>query len=415
MARLADGLLVCRGSPAGSPLTLVLVTTGHAVLHAEAALLPLIYPIVIVQFQMDPRDIGLFISVTSIVGGSVQLAYGFLTRYIARPVILAAGQLIFGVSLLFGGLAQSAGQLLAAISGARVGSSPQHPVGNALLTSMYPAERRGFVISAHISGGNIGTILVPFLGGAMLAAFGWNTTLALFGVPAIVIGVLIAVTVRDTGGVSERAAVREHGSFSRHIREILARSDLRWILAAAMVAAGGRGLSILAPFMLLYLSGPLGIDEGVTVWLYALLLIGSIVGPLLAGWISDRWGRRRTLVTYYFVSAAGILAFLAVGANLWLLVPLLVPFGGSVFSESPVLQAYLADRSPAPLRDTAFSLYFTLSFGLGAIWALVIGTVAAEWGYPASFAVMASSYASAGLLLAFVRERPLEAGPATPA
>jgi MFS family permease len=397
-----------------SALTLALVTVGHAILHAEAALLPLIFPIVVLEFNLDPADVGLFISITSIVGGSVQLIYGFLARYVARPLILASGQLIFGTSLLLGGLAQSAGHLLAAISGARVGASPQHTIGNALLASQFPEERRGFVISAHISGGNVGTILVPFIGGAMIATLGWQLTLALFGVPAIVVGVLIAILVRDAGK-GEREEARQHGSYVRHVREIVGRSDLRWILAAAMVAAGGRGLGLLAPFMLLYMRGPLGLDESTTTWLYALLLLGAIVGPLLAGIVSDRFGRRRTLVAYYLVSAAGILAFLAVGANLWLLVPLLIPFGGSVFSESPVLQAYLADRAPRPARDAAFSVYFTLTFGLGAVWALIVGAVAAEWGYVSAFLVMAGSYASAGLLLAMIREVTSADAPAAPA
>jgi MFS family permease len=411
---------VGRGLPvttAGDPsarrrtVTLALVSLGHAVLHAEAALLPLLYPIVIVQFAMDPQDIGVFIAVTSVVGGSVQLLYGYLSRYVARPLILAAGQLIFGVSLLFGGLAQSAAHLLAAITGARVGSSPQHPVGNALLADAFPPERRGFAISAHISGGNVGTILVPFVGGAMLATLGWQATLALFGLPAIVVGILIALVVREESA-GHREATRAQGSFLGQLGQILRRGDLRLILGAALVASGGRGLGILAPFLLLYLRGPLGIDEGSTVWLYALLLVGAMVGPLLAGWLSDRLGRRRVLVAYYLLSAAGILAFLAAGANVWLLAPLLLPFGAAVFSESPVLQAYLADRAPGATRDAAFSLYFTLTFGVGALWALVIGSVVTTWGYPAAFAVMGASYAAAAGLLAAVRETPVSSPPA---
>jgi MFS family permease len=280
-------------------------------------------------------------------------------------------------------------------------------VGNALLADMYPPDRRGFVISAHISGGNLGTIMMPFVGGALIAAIGWQATLAAMGLPAVLVGVLILVTVREDGR-AHRAAARRHGSFLRHIFEILGRSDLRWIMGAAMIAAGGRGLGILAPFMLLYMRGPLGLGESVTIWLYALLLVGAIVGPLLAGWVSDRLGRRRTLVAYYLLSALGIAAFLAAGANLWLLVPLLLPFGASVFSESPVLQAYLADRAPGPVRDTAYSVYFTLTFGIGAIWAFIIGAVAAEWGYAPAFIVMASSHAGAALLLALVRETPLD-------
>ena len=380
---------------------MALLALGHAVIHAQSALMPLIYPIVILQFDLSVRDIGLFIAVTTAVGGTMQLAYGFLTRWVARPALLAGGQIVFGASLIAGGLAGSIGQLLGAISGARIGASPQHPVGNALLSDAFPEERRGFAISAHISGGNVGTLLVPFVGGALLATVGWQATLALFGVPALAVGVLIALNVREDGR-AYRAAARDAGSVRTQLRAVLGRRDLRLILGAALIAAGGRGLDIVAPFMLLYLRGPLGIDEATTGWLYALLLVGAVVGPLLAGWLSDRVGRRRTLVTYYLLSAVGILAFLAAGANLWLLAPLLLPFGTAVFSESPVLQAYLADRASGPIRDVAFSVYFTFAFGIGAFWAFVIGNVVATWGYPAAFGVMAASYLAAALFLVAV-------------
>jgi MFS family permease len=395
------------GSDRSTPrpgLTLGLLALGHAVIHAQSALMPLVYPIVIVQFDLDVRDIGVFIAVTTAVGGTMQLLYGVLTRWVARPALLAVGQLAFGGSLLVAGLSQSAGQLLAAISASRIGASPQHPIGNALLSDAFPAERRGFAISAHISGGNVGTILVPFVGVALLGAFGWQTTLALFGVPALVVGAGIAVLVREDAAAYRRAA-RGAGSVRGQFGAVLRRQDLRLILGAALVAAGGRGLDLVAPFMLLYLRGPLGIDEGTTALLYALLLVGAVVGPLLAGWLSDRMGRRRTLVTYYLLSAAGIVAFLAAGANLWLLAPLLLPFGTAVFSESPVLQAYLADRAEGPIRDVAFSVYFTLAFGIGAFWAFVIGSVAASWGYPVAFGIMAASYLAAATLLVAVRDR----------
>ena len=406
------GISADRSRGARARLTLVLLSTAHAAIHAQSALLPLIYPIVIVEFALNERDIGTFIAITTAVGGTMQLAYGFLTRYVARPLLLAGGQLVFGIGLLIGGLSQSIGQLLAAISLARIGSSPQHPVGNALLSDLFPPERRGFAISAHISGGNMGTILVPFVGGALILAAGWQTTLALFGIPALVIGVLVAVFVREEHA-DYRHRARASGSVRGQLREVLARRDLRLILAASLVAAGGRGLDIVAPFMVLYLAGPLGFDDATVGLLYALLLVGAVIGPILAGILSDRLGRRPTLVTYYVLSAVGITAFVASGANLWLLVPLLLPFGTAVFSESPVLQAYLADRAVGPMRDVAFAVYFTFAFGIGAFWAFVIGFVADAWGYPIAFEVMAGSYLAAALLLLAVRERggAMEPGP----
>jgi MFS family permease len=158
--------------------------------------------------------------------------------------------------------------------------------------------------------------------------------------------------------------------------------------------------------MLLYLRGPLGFSEETTALLYALLLVGAIVGPLLAGWLSDRYGRRPILIAYYGICAVGILAFLAAGSNLVLLVPLLLPFGTAVFSESPVLQAFLADRAIGPLRDVAFAVYFTAAFGVGAAWAWIIGQVVQHVSYPAAFGVMAASYLGAAVLVSLVRGSP---------
>ena len=389
-------------------MTLGLVAVAHAAIHAQSALMPLVYPIVVEEFALDARDIGTFIAITTAVGGSMQLLYGFLTRYVARPALLAGGQLLFGGSLIVAGLSQSVAQLLASISVARIGASPQHPVGNALLSDVFPAERRGFAISAHISGGNVGTILVPFVGGALLLTVGWQATLALFGIPPLLIGLLIALLVREDHAAYRRAA-RESGSVLSQVREVVGRRDLRLILAASLVAAGGRGLDIVAPFMVLYLAGPLGFDAETVGLLYALLLVGAVVGPVLAGMLSDRIGRRPTLVAYYLISALGILAFLAAGTNLLLLVPLLLPFGTAVFSESPVLQAYLADRATGPMRDVAFAVYFTFAFGIGAFWAFVIGSVAAAFGFPVAFVVMAASYVATALLLVAVRDRPAAA------
>ncbi|HJT63744.1 MAG TPA: MFS transporter [Candidatus Limnocylindria bacterium] len=386
-------------------LTLGLLSLAHSLIHMQSALMPLVYIAVIDQFGLDEAAIGLFIGVTTAIAGAMQLSYGFLTRYIARPVLIGVGQLVFGVSLMLAGFASSIGQLLAAISGARVGASPQHPVGNGILSDAFPPERRGFAISTHIAGGNVGTILVPFIGGALLATVGWNTTLLLFGIPPLVVGGLVLWFVREDTTAYRREA-RASGSWAGQVRAVLGRSDLMRILAAALVSAGGRGLDIAAPFLLLYFRAELGIDDSTVLWLYALLLVGAVVGPVLAGILSDRYGRRRTLIWYYALSSVGILSVVLAGGNLLLLAPLLLPFGTAVFSEGPILQAFLADRAVGPLRDVAFSIYFTAAFGIGALWALAIGAIVAGPGYVTAFVVMAISYVAGAVLISSVRDRP---------
>ena len=84
--------------------------------------------------------------------------------------------------------------------------SPQHPVGNGLLAEQFPTERRGFAISAHIAGGNVGTVVVALIGAPLIAAVGWRGASIFFGIPAVIIAVLILMFVRERGTDARRLA-----------------------------------------------------------------------------------------------------------------------------------------------------------------------------------------------------------------
>src|ERR671914_1651295 len=86
------GMSLDRNSRTPPSVTLLLLASAHAAIHALSALMPLVYAIVIVEFGLSERDIGTFIAITTAVGGTMQLAYGVLTRYVARPALLAGGQ-----------------------------------------------------------------------------------------------------------------------------------------------------------------------------------------------------------------------------------------------------------------------------------------------------------------------------------
>src|SRR6188768_4218 len=130
-----------RNSRARPRLTLGLLSTAHAAIHAQSALMPLVYAAVVVEFGLTERDIGIFIAITTAVGGTMQLAYGFLTRIVARPILLGGGQLVFAGGLLLSGLAQSIGQLLA--PSASPGSGPARSIRSATQSSPTRTRRSG--------------------------------------------------------------------------------------------------------------------------------------------------------------------------------------------------------------------------------------------------------------------------------
>ena len=102
----------------------------------------------------------------------------------SRRRLLGIGGILFGGG--FAALAFATSFLTFAIPNvvSRIGGSPQHPVGNGLLAEQFPPERRGFAISAHIAGGNVGTVVVAVIGVPLIAAVGWRGASIVFGVPA---------------------------------------------------------------------------------------------------------------------------------------------------------------------------------------------------------------------------------------
>jgi len=385
--------------------TLWLLSAAHAVNHAQAALLPLVYLAIIDEFGVGVAAIAFLAAAGNILSGSVQLAYGAVTRWFSRRSILAAGGLVFGGGMAAQALAPGFMPFAVANVVSRIGGSPQHPVGNGLLAEQFPEHRRGFAISAHIAGGNVGTVLVPLLGAWLIAGIGWRWTVVLFGIPAILIALAIWALVRETG--VDRAAARAYGNVRSAYAAVLRDRDLLLVYASAAIGGGGRGLGVLNVFVPLYLSVVVGLDVGTVALMYTVLVIGSVPGPVVAGWLSDRLGRKPLILGAYLCGAASLAAFVLAGSNvpaLWVAIALLGVFN---FVESPQLQAMLGDIAKPALRDASFSAYFTLAFGVGSLWVALYGWLIDELGeaagLPLTFWLMAAAFVAAALVVLPIR------------
>jgi MFS family permease len=388
--------------------TLWLLAIAHAVNHAQAVILPPMFLLVVAEFHVGVEAIPFLAALGAVSSGLIQATYGFVTRRMARRPILVAGGLLFGIGFAGQALAQSFATFSIANVVSRVGGSPQHPVGNGLLAEQFPPERRGFAISAHISGGNVGTVVAALAGPVALGQLGWRGASVLFGVPAALVGLAIWRWVRETG--ADRIAALRQGSVRDALRTAWSDSTVRRTYLASVFGGGGRGLGVANLYALLYVTHVLHLPEATTNVMYAGLIVLSVPMPLVAGWLSDRFGRRPTIIGAYVGGAVGFLAFIAAGSSivgLWIGIAIMGLFS---FAESPQLQALLADVVPTGVRDVTFALYFTLAFGVGSLWnvvyGLVISTLGETAGLPIVFTLMAASFLAAAVVMWPVHDPP---------
>ena len=380
--------------------SLGLLSVAHAVNHAYAVLLPPIFLAIIDEFGVTVAIVAFLAAVGSFASGMVQLSYAELTRRVSRRRLLGLGGLVFGGGVAIMALATSFVTFAIPNILSRIGGSPQHPVGNGLLAEQFPPARRGFAISAHIAGGNVGTVaILAVIGTPVLAQVGWRTVSIVLGIAAVLIGIGILVFVRELG--TDRAAAVAGGSSRDALRRVIADRDLRWLFLTSVLGGGGRGLGVVNLFALIYMTRVVGLDPATSGLMYGALIVFSVPMPLLAGWLSDRWGRKPLIIAAYLGGAIGFVVFVLAGSSLAWLWAGIVLMGLFSFAESPQLQALLADISPPATRDASYALYFTLAFGVGSLWTAVYGVViqlmGEPTGVPVVFGLMAAAFVAAAV------------------
>ena len=76
--------------------SLVLLSLAHAVNHAHAVVLPLIFLRLIDEFGVTVEGIAFLAAIGNLSSGLVQLSYAQLTRMVSRRWLLGAGGLLLG-------------------------------------------------------------------------------------------------------------------------------------------------------------------------------------------------------------------------------------------------------------------------------------------------------------------------------
>jgi MFS transporter, FSR family, fosmidomycin resistance protein len=198
-------------------------------------------------------------------------------------------------------------------------------------------------------------------------------------------------------------AATPQASFIDDSRNALGNPDLRWILLSAAVAAGGSGHGIISSFLPLYLSHSLGMSAPAVGFIFTLLMIGSIIGPMIGGRLVDRFQSRRVILGGYILAALATASFPWAASHPLLLHLVASLVGVAAFGVHPILQTLVAQVSEDRVRDMSFALFYTATFMAGAVWSPAIGYVSDRFGLEASFGVMAASFIAASICILFAR------------
>lgn len=255
------------------------------------------------DFQADRADVSVVFGLSGLLYFVLGAGGGMLADRYGPRRVATAGMLCIAAGLGFASVAQSlAGVYVAYGVGIGVGIALVYTPSIGAVPPWFSA-RRGLASGLASAGIGAGTLLVPLLAAALIAAGDWRTTMRVLALLALVAGVAATLLLRRAPTVGGAAGAPPAGTT---LRDAL-RSGRFWSL---YVAVGFGGVAMFMPFAHVSAAArDLGIADAPAVGLVGLIGIGSLAGRFAIGALADRFGRPRTLV----------LMLLAMGASfvLW--------------------------------------------------------------------------------------------------
>ena len=380
-----------------------IVCSAHFINHFQSAMLGVIYPLMMKELGMTYIAIASLAAVYNTLGSVFQAAYGFVVPYVRRGVILGVGNCVLGLSVAAAGFASNFNHFFTARLIGGIGSSPQHPVGSSMLASHFGAAR-GRTLAFHSTAGQIGSLLAPLLAAVMVTYIGWRSVFWLVGSFATLIGIICFVfrdTLRSASSEQQKSRLTPVGwdAYKACFKD----KNILLVSLVFMAGAAGRGQDINEVYIIPHFVHDFNISITYGAFLFTFIQVGSLIGPFVWGWISDRFDRKLVIQASLLMSAL---------CTLWLawqqhistgLFVNLVIYGAAVTSRQTLTQALLADLVGEELFDAAFSLYYFIGFVSIPFWTLITGGVMTHYGFGPAFTVISTSYLLAMSLLVLLR------------
>jgi SHS family lactate transporter-like MFS transporter len=224
-----------------------------------------------------------------------------------------------------------------------IGMGGEWGVGASLVMEKVPPRWRGLLSGLLQEGYAFGFLLAAVAAHFILAKHGWRPMFFLGGIPAI-----LALFIRFGVGESEVWEKNKSESWSQLGSAIAANWKL-WIyltLLMAMMNLASHGTQDLYPT---FLKTDFGIETGRSTDVVIISMIGAISGGVLFGLASDRFGRRRAIITA-FVGALCVIPLWAFSSTLGMITLGAVLMQFMIQGAWGVIPAHINELAPDNVR-----------------------------------------------------------------
>ena len=289
--------------------TLLATFGGWGLDGMDAMIYSFVIPTLIAAWHMSKAQAGLLSTVALLISAVGGWLAGLLADRYGRTRILQVTILWFAVFTCLSGFTNSFWQLLIVRGLQGFGFGGEWAVGSVLMGEVIRAKYRGKAVGTVQSGWAIGwgvtAICYTVLFSVLPADIAWRTLFWIGILPALLVFYIRRHVPEPE--VFRRTLARENSlGEGSHFLEIFRPSLLATTLLTALLAVGAQGgYYAITTWLPTYLKTTRGLSVLNTGGYLFVVIAGSFVGYLVSAWLSDRIGRKSTLVLFARVLLAG--------------------------------------------------------------------------------------------------------------
>ena len=389
-----------------SGLSLVIgLSLGHGIKHFGQGALTVIGPLLKASMGLSEVSYALIFSSMNVSSGLSNIPAGILSDMYRKKIawFLAISMFTISIGYLLIGVTKIYILILLGVILIGFGTSFWHAPAFGTLAARYP-ERKGFALSMHLTGAQIGnTIGPPIIGGLIsgvtlgsiikFSGFGWENVAIMIVIPMIITGVLVLTMFKSAG--SESTSNWSFEEYWDRTKTLLADK-----IILGLIVLGAMRASIHTSFQLwlaVYLKEELDYSAWVIGWHIALITAAGIISTPIMGILSDRFGRKPVIQISMTLMAIYLFLFLIFDEGLGLVI-LIGLLGMFFFSVMPIVTAATMDRVPKGSEGSGTALNFIGMSLIGFMAPVISGIIYKTYNFE-GIAIFSGIIAISGILL----------------
>jgi MFS family permease len=350
-------------------------------------------PTLIALWHISKGQAGVLAAATLIISAVGGWLAGLLADRYGRARVLQVTIAWFALFTFLSGFTNSFWQLLITRGLQGLGFGGEWAVGSVLMGETICAEHRGKAVGTVQGGWAIGwgvaAIFYTVLFSALPPAMAWRALFWIGILPALLVFYIRRYVPEPE--VYRRTRAQLAGERSPWL-EIFSPSLVRVTVLTSLMATGAQGgyyaITTWLPTYLKTVRGLSVLNTGV----YLMVVIaGSFTGYMISAWLTDRLGRRRTLILFAVCSFVTVAAYtyLPIGNGVMLLLGF--PLGFFASGSFAPMGSFLTELFPSRVRGSGQGFSYNFGRGIGALFPALVGYLSARISLGGAIAIFSLS------------------------